>query len=68
MQRFSRSMRSKPYIRLPSLEVLHWEDKTPRMFDFERQWVGNRDSSLKRNKQKPTCSMTQGSSSNLKGV
>lgn len=50
MQRFPRSMRPKPYIRLPSLELLHWEDKTPRKFDFESQWVGNRDSSLKRNK------------------
>ena len=53
---FSRSKGSKPHIRLPSLGILHWEDKPPEhlalkasraYFPESQSAVGNRDSTLK---------------------
>ena len=64
----------KPYIKLPSLWVLHWEDKPPEHLALKangfyfweiQRTVGNRDSTLKGANKMSYTLETQGQSSNL---
>lgn len=76
MKKFSpKSQESKHHIRLPSLEVLHREDRLPECLALKASragmWeraVGNRDSTLKGHMLNLACSESPCRDNNLKGA